>query len=87
MRAPSSLPPPPSTQTHTHTHAHTYIHTYIQVGTLAVAGLKEAMANLRALIAAADKHSYTMLVGKPNPTKLANFPEVCACACVCVCLC
>eukprot|EP00983_Pelagomonas_calceolata_P073520 1152168-Pelagomonas_calceolata.AAC.11 len=46
-----------------------------QVGTLAVAGLKEAMANLRRLLAAADKHSYTMLVGRPNPTKLANFPE------------
>ncbi len=41
-----------------------------------MAGLREAMTNLRRLIAAADKHSYTMLVGKPNPTKLANFPEV-----------
>ena len=49
---------------------------HVQVGTLALAGLQEAMTQLRALIRAAGKHSYTVLAGKPNPTKLANFPEV-----------
>lgn len=48
----------------------------ILVGTLAVAGLQPAMARLRQLVREAGKKSYTMLMGKPNPAKLANFPEV-----------
>ena len=48
----------------------------ILVGTLGCAGLVGAMEHLRALIRTAGKQSYTLLVGKPNPAKLANFPEV-----------
>ncbi|KAL6757447.1 putative diphthamide synthesis protein-domain-containing protein [Haematococcus lacustris] len=48
----------------------------ILVGTTASPGLAQAMAALRHLIKAAGKRSYTMLVGKPNPAKLANFPEI-----------
>lgn len=50
----------------------------VLVGTLASAGLQAALAHLRRLVGAAGKRSYTVLVGKPNPAKLANFPEVCA---------
>jgi diphthamide biosynthesis enzyme Dph1/Dph2-like protein len=28
------------------------------------------------LITAAGKKAYTLVMGKPNPAKLANFPEV-----------
>ncbi len=31
---------------------------------------------LRRLVVAAGKKSYTFLMGKPNPAKLGNFPEV-----------
>jgi hypothetical protein len=46
------------------------------VGTLAAAGYKQVLEALRAAARAAGKQTYTMLVGKPNPAKLANFPEV-----------
>lgn len=48
----------------------------VLISTLASAGLTAATRQLRALIHAAGKKCYTVLVGKPNPAKLANFPEV-----------
>lgn len=47
----------------------------IVVGTLGVAGYNEAIQRVREIVAAAGKKSYTMLMGRPNPAKLANFPE------------
>ncbi len=48
----------------------------VLVGTLGAAGFREAVAAVRALAVAAGKRPYTLLVGKPNPAKLANFPEL-----------
>ncbi|KAL4422925.1 hypothetical protein ABPG75_009122 [Micractinium tetrahymenae] len=48
----------------------------ILVGTLGAAGYGAAVAGLRAAAAAAGKKSYTLLMGKPSPAKLANFPEI-----------
>lgn len=48
----------------------------ILVGTLGAAGYADAVAALRAAAAAAGKKSYTLLMGKPSPAKLANFPEI-----------
>jgi diphthamide biosynthesis protein 2 len=48
----------------------------IVAGTLGVAGYLTAIARLRALIAASGRKSYTVVAGKPNPQKLANFPEI-----------
>ena len=48
----------------------------ILVGTLGAAGYADAVARLRRAAAGAGKKSYTLLVGKPSPAKLANFPEV-----------
>ena len=31
---------------------------------------------MKELITAAGKKAYTLVMGKPNPAKLANFPEV-----------
>jgi diphthamide biosynthesis protein 2 len=45
-------------------------------GTLGVAGFRGALERARGLAEAAGKRTYTFLVGKPNPAKLANFPEV-----------
>lgn len=47
----------------------------IVVGTLGVAGYNEAIQRVREIVASAGKKSYTMLMGRPNPAKLANFPE------------
>ena len=46
------------------------------MGTLGVAGFLEAAEEVRRLARAAGKRTYTLLMGKPNPAKLANFPEV-----------
>ena len=46
------------------------------VGTLAAGGYKESLDALRTAAAKADKKTYTLLVGKPSPAKLANFPEI-----------
>jgi diphthamide biosynthesis protein 2 len=35
-----------------------------------------AIAELRSLIARSGRKSYTIVAGKPNPQKLANFPEI-----------
>ncbi|NWU07910.1 DPH2 synthase, partial [Cephalopterus ornatus] len=48
----------------------------ILVGTLGVAGYLALLQRLRELLRRAGKRSYTLAVGKPNPAKLANFPEV-----------
>ncbi|KAL2117572.1 hypothetical protein VTJ04DRAFT_7232 [Mycothermus thermophilus] len=48
----------------------------ILVNTLSVANYRASVDSLRARIAAAGKKSYTVVVGKLNPAKLANFAEV-----------
>ncbi|XP_029815629.1 2-(3-amino-3-carboxypropyl)histidine synthase subunit 2 [Manacus vitellinus] len=48
----------------------------ILVGTLGVVGYLALLQRLRELLRRAGKRSYTLAVGKPNPAKLANFPEV-----------
>lgn len=50
--------------------------TGVVVGTLGVAGFLQAAEEVRRLARAAGKRTYTLLMGKPNPAKLANFPEV-----------
>ncbi|GLJ25424.1 hypothetical protein SUGI_0486890 [Cryptomeria japonica] len=47
----------------------------IVVGTLGIAGYREAICQLKKLIKEAGKKSYTFVMGRPNPAKLANFPE------------
>ncbi|MQL83662.1 hypothetical protein Taro_016169, partial [Colocasia esculenta] len=47
----------------------------IVVGTLAVAGYLHIVQQMKQLIEEAGKKSYTLLMGRPNPAKLANFPE------------
>ena len=41
-----------------------------------MAGYRDAIESIRRLAKSAGKKTYTMLMGKPNPAKLANFPEV-----------
>ncbi|KAH8887312.1 diphthamide biosynthesis protein [Thozetella sp. PMI_491] len=48
----------------------------ILVNTLSVANYLTSLDNIRAHISAAGKKSYTVVVGKLNPAKLANFAEV-----------
>ncbi|KAG1680338.1 hypothetical protein FOA52_015428 [Chlamydomonas sp. UWO 241] len=48
----------------------------ILAGTLACAGFTDAIAMVRRLAHAAGKKTYTLVMGKPNPAKLANFPEI-----------
>lgn len=48
----------------------------ILVGTLGAAGYGDALWQLRKAAQLAGKKTYTMLMGKPSPAKLANFPEV-----------
>ncbi|XP_010524170.1 PREDICTED: diphthamide biosynthesis protein 2 isoform X2 [Tarenaya hassleriana] len=47
----------------------------ILVGTLGVAGYLHMIHQMQELIAATGKKSYTLAMGRPNPAKLANFPE------------
>ena len=47
-----------------------------QVGTLACSGFREAISLVRRGAQRAGKKTYTLVMGKPNPAKLANFPEV-----------
>ncbi|XP_019093205.1 PREDICTED: diphthamide biosynthesis protein 2-like [Camelina sativa] len=47
----------------------------ILVGTLGVAGYLHMIHHMQALISAAGKKSYFLAMGRPNPAKLANFPE------------
>ena len=48
----------------------------ILVNTLSISNFLPTIAALRELIASAGKKSYTVVVGKLNPAKLANFAEV-----------
>ncbi|XP_032073126.1 2-(3-amino-3-carboxypropyl)histidine synthase subunit 2 [Thamnophis elegans] len=48
----------------------------IVVGTLGVEDYLSVLEHLRQIIHRAGKRAYTLAVGKPNPAKLANFPEV-----------
>lgn len=48
----------------------------ILVNTLSISNYLSSIDSIRQLIAAAGKKSYTMVVGKLNPAKLANFAEV-----------
>ncbi|KAK7274365.1 hypothetical protein RIF29_15450 [Crotalaria pallida] len=47
----------------------------ILVGTLGVAGYLHIINQMTELITGAGKKAYTLVMGKPNPAKLANFPE------------
>ncbi|MED6211609.1 hypothetical protein PIB30_075401 [Stylosanthes scabra] len=47
----------------------------ILVGTLAVAGYLHIINQMMELITGAGKKAYTFVMGRPNPAKLANFPE------------
>ncbi|XP_071914293.1 uncharacterized protein [Coffea arabica] len=47
----------------------------ILVGTLGVAGYLDMIHQMTELVTRAGKKAYTFLMGKPNPAKLANFPE------------
>lgn len=67
LLSPSSLPTP---------QPHPTPHAGILVGTLGVAGYRDAIQRLRAAAQAAGKKTYTLLMGKPSPAKLANFPEI-----------
>jgi len=48
----------------------------ILVGTMGVQGYEKVIAHLKSIIANAGRKSYTFLMGKLNPQKLANFPIV-----------
>ncbi|XP_040264117.1 2-(3-amino-3-carboxypropyl)histidine synthase subunit 2 [Bufo bufo] len=48
----------------------------ILVGTLGVSDYLSALSHLKALLHRAGKKSYLLSMGKLNPAKLANFPEV-----------
>jgi diphthamide biosynthesis enzyme Dph1/Dph2-like protein len=41
------------------------------------AGYLHIIEQMKELIRAAGKKSYTLVMGRPNSAKLANFPEVC----------
>ncbi|KAL5784151.1 hypothetical protein ACOSQ2_006543 [Xanthoceras sorbifolium] len=47
----------------------------ILVGTLGVAGYLNMIHQMKELITRAGKKAYTLVMGRPNPAKLANFPE------------
>ena len=48
----------------------------ILVGTLGAAGYGDALRKLKTAAEKAGKKTYTLLMGKPSPAKLANFPEI-----------
>lgn len=48
----------------------------ILVGTLGAEGYKNSINSIRLAAEKAGKKTYTLLMGKPNPAKLANFPEI-----------
>ncbi|GJV70508.1 2-(3-amino-3-carboxypropyl)histidine synthase subunit 2, partial [Tanacetum coccineum] len=47
----------------------------ILVGTLGVAGYLNMIHQIKEMITRAGKKAYMLVMGKPNPSKLANFPE------------
>ncbi|XP_040568224.1 2-(3-amino-3-carboxypropyl)histidine synthase subunit 2 [Lepeophtheirus salmonis] len=48
----------------------------ILMGTLSTQGYLNSLDSLRSAIVKSGKRPYSFLVGKPNPAKLANFPEI-----------
>jgi len=48
----------------------------ILVGTLSIKHFNEAIQRVKTLIKGADKSFYTMMVGKLNPAKVANFADI-----------
>ncbi|XP_013773032.1 2-(3-amino-3-carboxypropyl)histidine synthase subunit 2-like [Limulus polyphemus] len=48
----------------------------ILVGTLAVSNYRDIIDRLKTIIKLAGKKSYTLIMGKINPAKIANFPEI-----------
>ncbi|KAI8103149.1 hypothetical protein M9434_005934 [Picochlorum sp. BPE23] len=48
----------------------------ILVGTLGADGYKHSINSIRLAAEKSGKKTYTLLMGKPNPAKLANFPEI-----------
>ena len=48
----------------------------ILVGTMGMAGFRDIISRLKKILSACGKKTYTFVVGKLNPNKLANFPEV-----------
>ena len=48
----------------------------IVVGTLGVSGYLSVVSKLREMIESSGRTCYTVACGKPNPNKLANFPEI-----------
>nr|CAB3239780.1 diphthamide biosynthesis protein 2 [Phallusia mammillata] len=48
----------------------------ILVGTMGMAGFREIIRHLKDILKQSGKKSYTFVVGKLNPQKLANFPEI-----------
>jgi len=48
----------------------------ILVGTMGMAGFRDIIKHLKNILKLSGKKSYTFVVGKLNPQKLANFPEV-----------
>lgn len=47
----------------------------ILVGTLGVAGYRHIVRQMKELLEGAGKKHYTLIMGRPNSAKLANFPE------------
>lgn len=48
----------------------------IIVGTVSISGYLDALKTLRAIISEAGKKSYTFVMGRITPEKLANYPEI-----------
>ena len=48
----------------------------IVVGTLSISGYMDALNSLRRIIAEAGKKSYTFVMGRITPEKMANYPEI-----------
>jgi diphthamide biosynthesis protein 2 len=48
----------------------------VLVGTMGIQGVNTALANIRAKVRTSGRKSYSFLVGKINPHKLANFDEI-----------
>lgn len=48
----------------------------IVVATLGIKDYMKALASIKNILKLKNKKSYVFSVGKPNPAKLANFPEV-----------
>lgn len=44
--------------------------------TIDVAGYQHMIHQMKELITGSGKKAYTFVMGRPNPAKLANFPEV-----------